>query len=109
MGSHGPRTGKTRRWKPRDIHGLRVADALLRPCLMTGIGQDLRFTLRTLMKSKVFTLVAVVALALGIGGTTVMYAAVHGVLGSSLPYPEADRLVRLWESWQPDGSGSVAD
>jgi putative ABC transport system permease protein len=75
---------------------------------MTGFLQDLRFTSRMLWKHKAFTAVAVAALALGIGGTTVMYSAGDGVLMRPLPYPDADRLVRLWELWGNGGSGSVS-
>src|SRR5262249_44613018 len=74
---------------------------------MAGFRQDLRFTYRTLIKSKGFTIVSVLALALGIGGTTVMYSAVDGVLLRPLPYPQSDRLVRLWES-RKNGTGSTS-
>ena len=47
---------------------------------MSSFLHDLRFAARLLFKAKGFTLVAVLALALGIGGTTVMYSAVDGVL-----------------------------
>src|SRR5215468_9872655 len=83
-----------REWQPR------------RP--MAGFRQDLRFTYRTLLKSKGFTIVAVLALALGIGGTTVMYSAVDGILLRPLPYPDSERLVRLWEIWKNGGFGSSA-
>ena len=76
--------------------------------MLSHFGQDLRFAARLLFKSKGFTLVAVLALALGIGGTTVMYSAVDGVLMRPLPYPEAPRLVRLWERWGNGGTGSVS-
>ena len=75
---------------------------------MTGFVHDLRFAVRMLRKHKAFTLVAVVALALGIGGTTVMFAAVDSILLRPLPYPEAPRLVRLWSSWGTGGVGSVS-
>ena len=75
---------------------------------MAGFLQDLRFTLRTLRKSKGFTVVAVLALAAGIGGTTVMYSAVDGILMRPLPYPEASRLVELWSLWGNGGFGSVS-
>jgi len=74
---------------------------------MTGFTHDLRFAGRTLRKHKAFTIVAALALAVGIGGSTVMYSAVDGVLLRPLPYPEADRMVRLWETWI-GGSGSVS-
>ncbi len=75
---------------------------------MTGLLQDLRFAARLLVKAKVFTAVAVLALALGIGGSTVMYSAVDGVLMRPLPYPRAGRLMRLWETWSSGGRGSVS-
>lgn len=70
--------------------------------------QDLRFAARLLIKARGFAAVAVLALALGIGGTTVMYSAVDGVLLRPLPYPEAPRLVRIWERWGNGGIGSVS-
>ena len=75
---------------------------------MSSFWQDLRFAARLLIKARGFAAVAVLALALGIGGTTVMYSAVDGVLLRPLPYPEAPRLVRIWERWGQGGYGSVS-
>ncbi|MGZ3404962.1 MAG: ABC transporter permease [Polyangia bacterium] len=75
---------------------------------MDGFVADLRFAARLLVKAKGFTIVAVLALALGIGGTTVMYSAVDGVLMRPLPYPHAERVVRLWERWGNGGTGSIS-
>ncbi|MDB4966163.1 MAG: hypothetical protein JWN44_1852 [Myxococcales bacterium] len=75
---------------------------------MTGFLQDLRFAGRLLLRAKGFTLIALAALALGIGATTAMYSAVDGILMRPLPYPEADRMVRLWELWGSGGTGSVS-
>ena len=75
---------------------------------MSSFWQDLRFAARILVKARGFTLVAVLALALGIGGTTVMYSAVDGVLMRPLPFPQAPRLVRIWERWGNGGTGSVS-
>ncbi|MBV9222819.1 MAG: ABC transporter permease [Acidobacteriaceae bacterium] len=59
--------------------------------------QDTRFAVRTLRKSPVFTLVALLVLALSIGSTTMIFTAVHAVLLRPLAFPDSGRLVALWE------------
>ncbi|MGH9330307.1 MAG: ABC transporter permease, partial [Vicinamibacterales bacterium] len=59
--------------------------------------QDLRHALQILVKHPRFTAVAVITLALGIGANTAIFTLVNGVLLRPLPYPEQDRIVRLWE------------
>jgi putative ABC transport system permease protein len=54
---------------------------------------EIRSTLRTLFRRPSFTLLAVGALALGVGGTTAVYSLVHHVLIDGLPYGDPDRLV----------------
>jgi len=57
--------------------------------------QDIRHALRTLRRAPGFTLAAVLTLALGIGATTAIYAVLEHVVLDPLPYPDADRLVRI--------------
>jgi putative ABC transport system permease protein len=74
---------------------------------MRSLAADLRFAVRSLGKSPAFTLLAVATLALGLGATTAIYSLVSHVLLRPLPYPAADRIVRLWETY-PSGRGSVS-
>jgi putative ABC transport system permease protein len=60
-----------------------------------ALGQDLRYAARGLCKAPSFTLVAVLTLALGIGGTTTIFSAIDALLLRPLPYPDQDRLVEL--------------
>jgi predicted permease len=57
---------------------------------------DIRHTLRLAIKTPVFTTLTVLALALGIGATTAIFAVVNGVLLRSLPYRDDARLVNVW-------------
>jgi putative ABC transport system permease protein len=69
---------------------------------MRDILQDLRYGLRTFKSSPSFTLVAVLALALGIGATTAIFSVVDRVMLRPLPYPEADRIVSLGNLPHPE-------
>jgi predicted permease len=65
---------------------------------MTSVSQDVRYSLRQLLKHKGFTIVAVLTLALGIGVNTAMFSVLNTFLFGSLPYPQSDRLVLLWRT-----------
>ena len=63
---------------------------------MGFLRRDIRFAIRILTKKKVFTSIALVVIALGIGANTAMFSLVKGVLLHSLPYEDTERLVFLW-------------
>ena len=63
---------------------------------MGGLGQQLRYTIRKLLRAPMFSVVAVLTLAVGIGSNVAIFAVVNGVLLQPLPYPDPDRLVGLW-------------
>lgn len=60
--------------------------------------RELRHARRRLARDRGFTVAAVGTLALGIGATTAIFTVLHAVVLAPLPYPHADRLVRLWHS-----------
>jgi transcriptional regulator len=66
-----------------------------RPVLIQDSLLDLRYALRSLRRAPVFTLVAALTLALGIGATTAVFTVVHGVLIKPLPFRDSDALVSL--------------
>ena len=78
---------------------------------MGVFGQDLRYAFRSFARVPGFTLVALITLALGIGGTTAIFSLVDGVVLRPLPYPQSDRILRITRPTPQriDASFSAAD
>ena len=62
---------------------------------LNTFGQDVRYGIRLLRKNLGFTVVAILTIAIGIGGTTSIFSIVDAVLLQPLSYPQADRLIQL--------------
>jgi putative ABC transport system permease protein len=69
---------------------------------MKNLLQDVRYGVRMLLKNPIFAVAAVLTLALGLGGNTVIFTVVYGVLLRPLPFPQPDRLQTLWTGF-PNG------
>ena len=65
---------------------------------METFWQDLRYAIRMMASNRAFTAVAVLVLALGIAANTVIFSVVNAVLLRSLPFPDSDRIVMVFES-----------
>ena len=64
---------------------------------MDALVSDIRFAFRSLAKSRTFTVVALLSLALGIGANVTVFSLVNALAFKALPFPEANRLVDLHE------------
>jgi putative ABC transport system permease protein len=65
--------------------------------MMNSVIKDIRFAVRSLLKHPAFTAIAVVTLALGIGGSTSIFTVVDAALLRGLPYKSPENLYHLWE------------
>jgi predicted permease len=72
------------------------------------LAQDVRYGWRMLGKSPGFTAVAVLTLALGIGANTAIFSVVNGVLLNPLPFPNASRIVSLFQDKPNFPKGSIS-
>ena len=70
---------------------------------VTTLWLDLKYALRQLRRTPGFALPAILTLALGIGAATAVFTVVDRVVLRPLPYPESERLVRVWDRDEPAG------
>src|SRR5580698_3099027 len=71
---------------------------------LEDLWQDFRYAARTLRQRPGFTAVGVLTLALGIGASTAIFSAVNPILFEPLPYPHANRIIMIWDTY--DGARS---
>lgn len=68
--------------------------------VLTSLAHDLRYAGRLLLRQPGYAAVVILTMALGIGATTTLFSVTYGVLLKPLPWPDANRLVRLYETRQ---------
>ena len=73
---------------------------------MGGVVQDVRLAFRSLIRRPGLSALAIVTMSLGVGASTSMFSILYGVVIRSLPYPQADRIVKLFVT---DPSGDDRD
>src|SRR5678815_3764371 len=69
--------------------------------------RDLQYAVRILLKKPIFTAVAILTLALGIGANTAIFSVVNAVLLRPLPFKEPDRLAIVWERRANSGNANL--
>jgi putative ABC transport system permease protein len=81
--------------------------------MMESLGSDLRFGARTLWKSRAFSAIAIITLALGVGASTAIFSVIDNILLEPFPYPQAQRLMSLeihnTDESNPGGRGAFSD
>ena len=63
---------------------------------MNSFMQDVRYGVRSLLKTPGFTLVAILTLALGVGANAAIFSVLEAVVLRDLPYDDPDRLAVMW-------------
>src|SRR5204862_6284778 len=107
LGFKKMRDGMSRKDAAREVRlergSLEVAAEAVASASWESSWQDLRYGLRQLRKNRGLTAVCVLTLAIGIGATTGIFSVVDSLLLRPLPYPNSDRIVRIWNTFSPRG------
>jgi predicted permease len=80
-----------------------VEDQMNRKNFWQELQQDVSYGIRTLRRAPLYTTIAALTLAIGIGASTAIFSVVHAVLLRPLPYREADRVVAIWNGYRQGG------
>jgi macrolide transport system ATP-binding/permease protein len=104
--------GEEARWAARrDLGNVTLVEERTRAMwswtFVEQLAQDLRYALRTMLQNRVFTMLAVLSLGLGIGANTAIYSFMDALLLRSLPISDPRSLVTL--NWHVNGAKSVHD
>ena len=94
-------------WQRRRIRAL-GAQATFGDSIMIRLREDIRYSVRVLLRSPGFSAAVVIALALAIGATTSVFTVVNAVLLKSLPFRDPSRLVMVFEEIPSAKSGPIA-
>ena len=79
-----------------------------RPPQLADLWRALRFAVRSLRRSPGFAFLAIITLAIGIGGNTMMFSAFTSIMRKPLPYPGQEELDRLYRATPHDASGNLS-
>ena len=97
----GATAAEARRRAALQLGGLEQAKARVRDgrhgAWLDRAGRDIRYGLRQIRRNPAFSAIAIATLALSIGGITAIFSAFDTILLRPLPYPDADRLVMVWD------------
>ena len=74
--------------------------------MLDSILQDFRYSLRSIVRQPMFSLLVILTLGLGVGANSAIFSVVNGTLLTPLPYPGSERIVTLWEDFSTQGGPS---
>lgn len=102
-GGEGDTTGRIRRRFGNGTYFLEETRRMAGLAWWDTVGQDLRFALRSFLRTPGFTAVVILTLAVGIGANVAIFSAVDALLLKPLPFPQPERLVKLSLTSPPQG------